>query len=113
MLLSERLKKLRLDKNMSQVELAKLMNTTKQTIYKYEHDIIGNIPLDRIEQYSRIFRVTPAYICGWEEEPTDTTKLMALYERLNERGKNKLLDYADDLMVAMYEIEISTENRHL
>ena len=35
---------------------------------------------------------------GWDEEPTDTTKLMALYERLNERGRNKLLDYADDLV---------------
>lgn len=71
MLLSERLKKLRLDKNMSQVELAKLMNTTKQTIYKYEHDIIGNIPLDRIEQYSRIFRVTPLiYAVGKKNQRT-------------------------------------------
>lgn len=98
MLLSERLKKLRLDRNMSQVELAKMMNTTKQTIYKYEHDIIGNIPLDRIEQYSRIFRVTPAYICGWEDHPDQKTKLMTLYNRLNDEGKNKLLDYADDLI---------------
>lgn len=96
MLISERLKNLRTERNMSQVELAKLMNTTKQTIYKYEHDIIDNIPLDRIEQYSKIFHVTPAYICGWEED--QKSKLMELYDRLNDEGKNRLLDYADDLV---------------
>lgn len=96
MLISERLKKLRTDKNMSQVDLAKLMNTTKQTIYKYEHDIIGNIPLERIEEYARIFHVTPAYIVGWEEDKQNT--LLDLWNRLNDEGKNKLLDYADDLV---------------
>ena len=106
MLLSERLKKLRLGKGMSQVELAKLMNTTKQTIYKYEHDIIGNIPLERIEQYGRIFHVTPAYICGWEEYPNEESKLMALYNRLNDEGKSKLLDYADDLVQSKKYTEI-------
>lgn len=96
MLISERLKKLRTDKNMSQVDLAKLMNTTKQTIYKYEHDIIGNIPLDRIEEYARIFHVTPAYIVGWEEDKQNV--LLDMWDRLNDEGKNRLLDYADDLV---------------
>lgn len=96
MLISERLKKLRTDKNMSQVDLAKLMNTTKQTIYKYEHDIIGNIPLDRIEEYARIFHVTPSFIVGWEEDKQNM--LLDLWDRLNDEGKKKLLDYADDLV---------------
>lgn len=96
MLLSEKLKKLRTDRNMSQVELAQLMNTTKQTIFKYEHDLIGNIPLDRIEDYARIFHVTPASIVGWEEDKQSV--LLDLWNRLNDEGKDKLLDYADDLV---------------
>ena len=96
MLISERLKNLRLSHNMTQIELAKLMSTTKQTIYKYEHDIIGNIPLERIEQYARIFHVTPAYICGWEENKKSA--LLDLWDRLNGEGKERLLDYADDLV---------------
>lgn len=90
MLISERLKNLRINHNMSQVELAKLMNTTKQTIYKYENDIIGNIPLDRIEQYARIFHVTPAFIVGWEEDKK--SDLLDKWDRLNEVGREKLLE---------------------
>ena len=96
MLISERLKNLRLSHNMTQIGLAKLMSTTKQTIYKYEHDIIGNIPLERIEQYARIFHVTPAYICGWEENKKSI--LLDCWGKLNDEGRERLIEYADDLV---------------
>lgn len=40
----ERIKLLREKANMTQEELAKLLNTTKQTIYKYEQSVVTNIP---------------------------------------------------------------------
>lgn len=111
--IGERIKDRRTELRLTLEEVAKRAGVGKATICRYEKGVILNIPSDRIERIAKALRCTPAFLMGWDEELTDTTKLMALYERLNERGKNKLLDYADDLMVAMCEVEISTGNRHL
>lgn len=63
----EAIKALRKELGLSQDELAKKLNTTKQTIYKYENGIITNIPSDKIEIMSDLFRVSPAVIMGWDE----------------------------------------------
>ena len=64
----ERIKQLREASNMTQEELAKRLNTTKQTISKYEKGIVTNIPSDRIESMALILNTTPEYILGWENE---------------------------------------------
>ena len=58
------IEKLRLDHDMTQEELAKKLNTTKQTIYKYENDVITNIPADKIKSMAEIFGVSPVEIMG-------------------------------------------------
>lgn len=63
----ERIKKLREQKGLTQIELANLLNTTKQTISKYEKSIVTNIPSDRIEKLAEILESTPEYILGWEQ----------------------------------------------
>lgn len=40
------IKSLRKAKKLTQTELADMIKTTKQNIYKYENDIITNIPSD-------------------------------------------------------------------
>ena len=67
----ERIKKLREAKGITQEELAKLLNTTKQTVSKYEKDIVTNIPSDRIELLSHILDTTPSYIMGWDQDQID------------------------------------------
>ncbi|MCI8348704.1 MAG: helix-turn-helix transcriptional regulator [Firmicutes bacterium] len=69
MAVGDRIKELRRQHNLTQDELAMRMGTTKQTIHKYENNIVTNIPSDKIEQLAKIFDVTPSYIMGWEEEP--------------------------------------------
>lgn len=66
-----RIKQLREDKKLSQLELAKLLNTKRQTISKYENGIVTNIPSDRIEEMARILDSTPEYILGWEGQEKD------------------------------------------
>lgn len=70
----ERIKLLREKANMTQEELAKLLNTTKQTIYKYEQSIVTNIPSDRVERIAEVLNSTPAYIMGWESDKPETSK---------------------------------------
>lgn len=67
----ERIRRLRIVKGFSQIELAEKLNTTKQTISKYEKGIVTNIPSDRIEAMARILETTPEYILGWDQEKTE------------------------------------------
>ena len=70
----DRIKRLRTDRNMTQPELAGLIGTTKQTIYKYENGTVTNIPSDKIEAMAQIFNVSPSYILGWPEEAQEKNK---------------------------------------
>jgi repressor LexA len=67
MTVGERIKKKRERLNISQVDLARKIDCTKQTLYKYENSIITNIPSDKIEKIARALFTTPAYLMGWEE----------------------------------------------
>lgn len=91
----KRIKELRTKNNISQTELADKVNISKQTLYKYENDIVTNIPSDKIENIAMILNTTPGYLMGWEtdmlykEPPIET-----LIEHFNTEEKSKLLTIA-------------------
>lgn len=66
MTIGARIKSIREKLNLSQVELADKINVSKQTLYKYENDIITNIPSDKIEAIASLASISPAYIMGWD-----------------------------------------------
>lgn len=66
----ERIKNYREQKGISQTDLAEMVGTTKQTIFKYENDIITNIPSDKVEKIAAALGVSPADILGWEKKST-------------------------------------------
>lgn len=67
MTIGQRIKEMRLDKNLTQDELAARIHTTKQTIHKYENGIITNIPSSKIEAIAKALHSSAAYLMGWEE----------------------------------------------
>ena len=52
----------------------RLYLVSKQTLYKYENNIITNIPSDKIEGLAKIFNVSPALIMGWDDTPKEYYK---------------------------------------
>lgn len=82
MTIGDRIKELREEKKITQEELAKYIDTTKQTIHKYENNIVTNIPSDKIEKLSIIFSVSPAYLMGWSTNPQEDVKISPLYSAL-------------------------------
>lgn len=64
----ERLKRLREKTGMLQVEAANRIGVSKQTLYKYEKNIVTNIPSNIIERMAVLYNTTPAYIFGWEDD---------------------------------------------
>ena len=83
----ERIRHLREALSMSQTELAAKIDVSKQTLYKYENDIVTNIPSDKIEALAFALKVSPSYIMNWDAEVStpaadkDMDRAIAFYER--------------------------------
>lgn len=67
----DRLRVLRLKKDLTLDEAGKFIGKNRQAVYKYEKNIVTNIPSDVIEKLSVLYDTTPAYILGWEVEKTE------------------------------------------
>lgn len=80
MTIGSRIKKLRQEENIFQVELAQKVGISKQTLYKYENDIITNIPSDKIELMAKELNTTPAYLMGWKEDNENLTGMISHME---------------------------------
>ena len=68
MSVGQRIKLAREQRNMTLEEVAKRCETTKQTIFKYENEIVTNIPYDKIVLLSKALDVTPSYLFGWGDK---------------------------------------------
>ena len=71
--IGKRIRDARLRKQMTQEDLARAIDTTKQNIYKYESGVITNIPLENVERIAAVLGVTPESLVGWipEKQPPD------------------------------------------
>ena len=95
MTVGERIKKIRNKLGMSQVDFADKINVAKQTLYKYENNIITNIPSDKIEAAAQLGNVSPAYLMGWNDEPIEMQ-----YSTLSSHNSESLSRYAEYLYLA-------------
>lgn len=66
MTIGDRIKKIRETKGVGQTELANATGISKQNIYKYENNIITNIPSNKIEAIATFLEVSPADLMGWD-----------------------------------------------
>jgi len=88
MTIGKRIKQLREDKGLTQEDIAKKIGVAIQTIYKYENEIVTNIPLDKLEKIAKALQTTPAYLMGWEdnpEKPSQTNKISDTGQRIKEK----------------------------
>lgn len=69
--IGEKIRELREKEGLTQEELASYIDSTKQTIYKYENDLITNIPSDKIEKLAKALQTSPSYLMGWEIDTDD------------------------------------------
>ena len=136
MTVGQRLKQLREKAGLSQVDLAAKLNVSKQNLYKYENDIITNIPSDKIEEAASILNVSPSYIMGWTKFDDrcsgkeaddnderlsklaanilkfhgDQNRLIDNYGQLSDINKKKVVNYSDNLLAIQ---KMEEEQSHL
>lgn len=75
--INERIKKRRLELNLTLKDVAYALNVAESTVSRYESSNIQNMGIDKIKDLASVLRCTPAYLMGWEEEPPKPSKELA------------------------------------
>ena len=100
MSIGHRIKIAREQRDMTLDEVAQRCNTTRQTIFKYENEIVTNIPYDKIVLLSKALDVSPSYLFGWEEKKSSPDEqmlnegerfLIELFRRVPEENQQMVL----------------------
>lgn len=65
---SERIKALVEQSGLSYQDLEKMTGVKKSSLQRYVAGVTTKIPLDVIEKLANTFRVSQAYLMGWDEE---------------------------------------------
>lgn len=65
----ERMRARRKDLGLSAEDVAKMLNVSRATIYRYEKGDIEKVPGQVLEPLSYALHTTPAYLMGWDENP--------------------------------------------
>lgn len=137
MTVGERIKEIRMKLGMSQVDFANKINVSKQTLYKYENNIITNIPSDKIAAAADLGNVSPSYIMGWKEIDSrfsgkeasndiyakftqniemhhgKTNELLKIYNQLSSKNKDKTILYSKNLLsLQQMDEELKTDAAH-
>lgn len=99
----DRLRALRENAGLTLEEVAERLSITRQAIYKYEKNIVTNIPSDKIEALAKLYDSTPEYIMGWDpvdfivELDDDVKDLIEYKSFLSPESWNDLKRFAEFL----------------
>lgn len=109
-LIIQRLQQRRKELGLSYQELSERTGLSKSTLQRYETGDIMNIPLSKIDILAKALQISPKYIMGWQDNLNPLTISFSLtikekeiikeYRSLNEEGKEKIIDYIDDLVTS-------------
>ena len=113
-----RIKKLRLENNMTLEELGNKVGVGKSTVRKWENGMIANMRRDKIAKLAEALNVSPAYLMGWNESSAPlvvdyqkpdqegcyqrmseyTARFLDLYNQLSSTNKGKVVCYTNGLL---------------
>lgn len=113
LLLYERIKLLRTQKNISQSDLAKMTGyKDRSSIAKIEKGIV-DLSETKIKLFAKALNTTPSYLMGWSEEQQPTTietKIQDNVKQLNNENKEKTYTYTNNLLTEQNKLSIIEDN---
>lgn len=100
-MIGENIKRIRESRGISQSEFAEMLHIKRQTLFKYEKNIITNIPIERVSQMATILGCDPSELTGWtKSEKAVHDRLLKLIEKLDDTDRAKLEERADMMLEA-------------
>ncbi len=85
----ERIKELRKERNLTQVQFAKLINTTQKNISKYELELL-DLNTETIILICKTFNISADYLLGLEDETGAKTYINNSFNNFNNSGNFKV-----------------------
>ncbi|MEG0299968.1 helix-turn-helix domain-containing protein [Cetobacterium sp.] len=79
----ERLKKMRIKRNLSLTEVAEKMGTSEATLSRYENGLTKKIPIKTVKKLAEIYDVSYTYFYGLTSIPLATTLIGVIVSFLN------------------------------
>ena len=123
---NERIRKKRLEKAMTLVQVAETLGVTEATAQRYESGKIKNIPYDHLCAYGQLFLVNPAYFMGWNEpmsfgatdddttEPSSVDFLFSnsdlIYQTIDDAMLGSRIKKGDYVFVCHDSTDVDTDN---
>lgn len=99
--IGNKLKELRIKNNYTLEEVGIKVGISKQTLYKYEHNIVSNIPYEKIELLANLYKTSPSSIIGWTDNIVDAhykeDVLLKIAKELNDEDLDFIIDLASRL----------------
>ena len=77
--MGEIIRKLRIEKGVTQEELGKVIGVQKSAIRKYESGMVENLKKSSIQALANYFGVTPTYLMGWSDDPNGNSEPSNVY----------------------------------
>lgn len=106
MTIGQRIKARRKELGLSAEYVASRLGKNRATVYRYENDDIKDLPITILEPLASILRTTPADLMGFKDQKDpvypytlrlDETRLLSYYNKLNDIGMEKAMEYVQDL----------------
>ncbi|MCI7301480.1 helix-turn-helix domain-containing protein [Ihubacter massiliensis] len=85
------------------LDIAKMVGVSEATVQRWESGNIKNLRYDKIIALSNALNVSPSCLMGWDDVstlPTPSNQVADLLSKLNDDGKEKVLEYAEDLIAS-------------
>lgn len=94
--MGEKIRILRLKKEMTLEELGSKVGVGKSTVRKWENGIIANMKRDKIKLLADALETTPAYLMGWEDETKedpdpDIRRIARARKEMPDKDKEKMM----------------------
>ena len=98
--MSERIKRLRTERGLTQEQLASYTGLTRSAIAKYERGLVENMTATNIQALADFFRVRPSYLMCLDDETSLNPHLLQIgldmknYNPPTEEQKKQIEDFA-------------------
>lgn len=91
--IGNRLRNIRLKRNLTLAYVGEKLGKTEATVQRYESGNIKNLKIEIIEQLAWLYNVSPAYLMGWEME--EANSFSSKYDFLEIQTASEMQKYID------------------
>lgn len=106
--IGRRIYEIRVRRGLTQEQLGVLIGESKQTIYKYEHGIVTNIPITKVEKLAEVLGCPPTVLAGWDDSATEEQIADKKHEMIAELA-DRLSPNAQNMVIAQLKVLLQSQ----